>query len=132
MWNGFATVEDLGATPCSPYCQASKPSPLLTWDKYTPNPRPVQVCYHGCFAVGPEVYQLRKHVDSLERRIIQQGIDTANLMHHLGQMLQVLRDDQREETFAIEELRGKIDRLNLKADESLVNSEWEDLMNEAK
>jgi hypothetical protein len=53
-------------------------------------------------------------------------------MYHLGKVLQVLREDQRGGNFAIEELSGKIDRLNLKTDESLVNSEWEDLMNEAK
>jgi len=131
-WNGFATVEGLVATPCSPYCQASKPSPLLTWDKYTPGQGPDQACYHECFAVGSEVHQLREHVYSLERRIDQQGIDTANLIQHLGEVLQALREDQRGGNVAIEELSRKIDSLNLKTDESLVKSEWEDLMSEAK
>jgi len=78
------------------------------------------------------VHQLREHVYSLERRIDQQGIDTANLIQHLGEVLQALREDQRGGNVAIEELSRKIDSLNLKTDESLVKSEWEDLMSEAK
>jgi hypothetical protein len=131
-WNGFAKVEGPGATPCSPYCHASKPSPFLTWDKYTPGQRPDQACYHGYFAVGSEVRQLRERVNSLEMRINQQGIDTANLMHHMGEVLQALRKDQREGNSAIEELSRKIDGLNLNIDEPLVSSEWEELMSEAK
>ena len=71
-------------------------------------------------------------MNSLEMRISQQGINTANLMYHMGEVLQALKGDQGEGNIAIEELSKKIDSLLVKIDEPLVSSEWEELISEAK